>query len=238
MTRPRPLLNLDLGEHDDEPEELFALADVVNVACGGHAGDDASMARAVERARARGAAVAAHPSYPDRAGFGRATMALSPSDLAEHVRSQCAALARIAYDARVPVTRVKAHGALYHDATRDPVVARSLARGARRGLGVADLVFVGARRGELARHADALGLPFEREGFADRVYLPTGELAPRSQPGALISSPAEAATQALALADRGDVETICVHADTPGAVEIARAVREGLLALSRETFGP
>lgn len=233
MTRARPLLNVDLGEHDDEPEELYELADVVNVACGGHAGDDASMARAVAHARARGASVAAHPSYPDRAGFGRASMRLAPSDLAEHVRSQCAALARAAYDAGVAVACVKAHGALYHDATRSEDVARAVARGARRGLAVADLVLVGAADGALARHAAELGVPFRREAFADRAYLPDGTLAPRSAPGALLTEPSAAAAQALALAERGDVETLCVHADTPGAVAIARAVRAALLGGSR-----
>ncbi len=227
-----------MGGRDGEPDELFALADVVNVACGGHAGDDESMARAVALAKARGASVAAHPSYPDRPGFGRASMRLAPSEVAEHVRAQCSALARVAFDAGLEVTRVKAHGALYHDATRDEEIARAVVRGARRGLAVVDLVIVGAAGGALAAHSDSLGLPFEREGFADRAYLPDGALAPRAAPGALLTEPAAAAAQARALADRGDVETVCVHADTRGAVSIARAVRAALLALAQETFGP
>src|SRR3954469_2735987 len=134
---PSVELNIDLGELPGEPAELFALATTVNVACGGHAGDKASMARALSFAMARGARVAAHPSYPDREGFGRTSMAIAPADLARAIEEQCAALATIARRLGYAVARVKPHGALYHDAARDPAIAAALLDGAARGLGAA-----------------------------------------------------------------------------------------------------
>lgn len=212
----KPSLNIDLGELPDEPAELYALATVVNVACGGHAGDDASMARAVELARAAGATVAAHPSYPDRAGFGRRTMAITPAELAASVREQLGRLLRF-----TPLTIVKPHGALYHDLGRDPALARAFVD-AVSTLGAPALV--GPPGSPLA----AMGLPFLAEGFADRGYAPDGTLLPRGEPGALIDEPARAADAARVLLQRGDIDTICVHGDTPHAVAIARAVREVL----------
>jgi UPF0271 protein len=207
------LLNLDGGEHDDEPEELWRLADVVCVACGGHAGDEASMARVVAVARA----VGAHPSYPDREGFGRRTIAMAPAELEAAVREQCgrlAALARVQY--------VKPHGALYHDARVNPALAAAVIAGARAALGDGFAV-IGPPTGALRDAAIAAGLRYLREGFADRATRPDGTLVPRSEPGALITDPARAAAQARFLALEHD--TICIHADTPDALAIARAVR-------------
>lgn len=237
MPGPRVTLNVDLGELPDEPDELYAIADVVNVACGGHAGDDASMARALRLAREHGAVVAAHPSYPDRDGFGRTTVAMTPGALTESVRAQCAALARLAWEAGVRVAIVKPHGALYHDVTRDRALADAVVRGARRGLGEKEPTFVGAAGGELEACAEALGLPFDREGFADRGYR-DGRLVPRGEPGALITDPEAAAEQASALATTGTIETLCVHSDTKGALVIARRVKDVLAGLGRGTFGP
>jgi UPF0271 protein len=110
------LMNLDAGEHPDEPEELWALFDVLNIACGGHAGDAASMEHVVRWCVASGRAIGAHPSYPDRPGFGRRTMAIEPAALAATVAEQCAALAAIARRHARTVEYVKPHGALYHDA--------------------------------------------------------------------------------------------------------------------------
>jgi UPF0271 protein len=235
-------LNVDLGELADEPEELYRLATVVNVACGGHAGDAASMARAVALARASGAEIVAHPSYPDRAGFGRATMVIDPAALADAIEEQCATLQAIAgasaaalrvvdsmraVDASraVTVRAVKLHGALYHDAARDPAIAAAVMEGAARGLGIADVAWVGPARGEVWSRARAAGLAYVREGFADRGALPDGSLVPRGRPGALIEEPERAAAQALSLARSGAIDTLCVHSDTPNAVTIVRAVR-------------
>jgi 5-oxoprolinase (ATP-hydrolysing) subunit A len=211
-----PTLNIDLGELPDEPEELYALADVVNVACGGHAGDDASIARAVELARAGGATVAAHPSYPDREGFGRRMIAIAPEDLAASVREQLARVAR-----HVPITIVKPHGALYHDLGKSYALANAFYQ-ALATFGAPAIV------GPPGSPIALAPLPFVAEGFADRGYAADGSLLPRGTGGALIDDPARAADAARALMARGDIATICVHSDTPNAVAIARAVREVL----------
>src|SRR4051812_32072098 len=126
---PRVLLNIDAGESSDEPCELYALAHVVNVACGGHAGDDASMERVLRACLSHGTAVAAHPSYPDREHFGRVSMPLDAAAVERAVAEQCAALHRIAErNAALPLYGVKPHGALYHDANRDRETANAIAR--------------------------------------------------------------------------------------------------------------
>lgn len=220
-------LNLDLGELPNEPAELYALATVVNVACGGHAGDVKSMARAVSFALARGAKIAAHPSYPDREGFGRVKLELPPEAIAETVRSQCAALASIASKMGARVGRVKAHGALYHAAQGDASIARAVIDGATDALG-RDVIVMGPPSGALADEAHARSLAYEREGFADRGLRDDGSLVPRGEPGALLDDPRACSKQALALAGSGGVETICVHGDGPRALDVARAVRAAL----------
>lgn len=228
---PQVDLNIDLGELPGEPAELFALATVANVACGGHAGDRASMARAVSFALTRGTRLAAHPSYPDREGFGRKTMTIAPTDLAASVEEQCAALQAIARKLGYPVAMVKPHGALYHDAARDPALAAAVLDGAARGLGTppAELTVVGPPRGALLEEALRRGARYAREGFADRAYRADGSLVPRSEPGALVTDPDACAKQALLLAGAGTLETLCVHGDTPGAVAVASRVRDALL---------
>jgi UPF0271 protein len=224
------LLNVDLGELPDEPEALYACAHLANVACGGHAGDEATMRRAVDLCRRYGTALGAHPSYPDRAGFGRRRLDIPPSDVHAAVASQCAALARVARALGSPVAFVKAHGALYHAAREDGGVAAALVAGAREALGDG-ATFVGPGAGELAALVGSSSLAYAREGFADRATRPDGTLVPRTEPGALITEPQQAAQRARTLAARGDVDTICVHGDTPGAVAIARAVRAALDAV-------
>lgn len=222
----RALLNIDLGELADEPAELYALADVANVACGGHAGDDASMRAAVALALRHGTALAAHPSYEDRARFGRVSIDVAPAALREMVRAQCASLARLA--APNVVLRMKPHGALYHDASRSRAIAEAVVDGAIAALD--EVAIVGPPSGALADASRARGRPYVREGFADRAYLPDGTLVPRAQAGASIGDPAVAAAQAVRLAREG-VDTICVHGDGPNAVAIARAVHLALAAL-------
>jgi UPF0271 protein len=218
------LLNVDLGELPDEPEELYACAHLANVACGGHAGDEATMQRAVELCVRYRAALGAHPSYPDRAGFGRRHVAMSHADVRAAIAIQCAALAGVARALGRPVTFVKAHGALYHAAREDAGVAAALVAGAREALGEG-VTLVGPAAGELARAVVAAGLAYAREGFADRATRADGTLVPRAEPGAVLTDPAQAAERARTLVAAGDVDTICVHGDTPGAVAIARAVR-------------
>lgn len=226
---PAVTLNIDLGELEGEPEELYALATQVNVACGGHAGDAASMRRACRLAVAHGSALAAHPSYPDRAGFGRTRQAIAPEALRASVAEQCRALRDAAEAEGTHVSRVKAHGALYHDVGTDDALAEALVCGVLdascAGGAGGPITFVGAVGGALERavahhHAGAV----LAEAFADRAY--DGErLRPRTQEGALITDPERAAAQALAFARSGRFGTICAHGDTPGAVAIARRVR-------------
>jgi UPF0271 protein len=221
------VLNIDLGELPDEPEALYESAHIAHVACGGHAGDEATMAHAVALCMRHKAAVGAHPSYPDRAGFGRRRVTLGATELRATVREQCARLAMVAADAGVGVRFVKAHGALYHAAGEDHGVAAALVEGALAALGPG-VTLVGPARGELPAAAARAGLAFLREGFADRATRADGTLVPRGEAGALILDPPVAAARARMLSARGDVDTICVHGDTPGAVAIARAVRQAL----------
>ncbi len=234
------LLNLDAGECPDETEALWLLFDLLNCACGGHAGDEASMERVTAFCARTGVRLGAHPSYPDREGFGRRSPLMktasveAPSDSGQDpvtptlaavydaVAAQCRALAAVAARHGVVVTAVKLHGALYHDAAARPDIAEAALKGASDGLGSTYLV-VGPPRGALRTVAQSLGLPYAREGFADRRMRADGSIVARTEPEALISDPQIAAQQARRLL--ADVDTICIHADTPHVLAIARAVR-------------
>jgi UPF0271 protein len=220
-------LNVDAGELPDEDPALYALADVLHIACGGHAGDEASMRRVLEACAANGTRAGAHPSYVDRDGFGRRALEVAPDVLRAQVAEQCERLLAVADAARVKVASVKPHGALYHAADRDPALARAVVGGAVEALGY-DVVIVGPAGGALAEAAGEAGVGFAREGFADRGVGPDGKLLPRGQPGALVTDPAVAAARARELAFGGAIDTLCVHGDTPGAAVIARAVRAAL----------
>jgi UPF0271 protein len=218
------LLDLDAGELDDETETLWGMFDILNVACGGHAGDARSMERIAKFAERGRPELGAHPSYPDRAGFGRHTMALDPMVLQAIVGEQCDAFAQIARRHGLRVGYVKPHGALYHDAIASAPIAEAALRGAIDVLGK-NVIAIGAPRGAFAEAASILGIRYLREGFADRAMRPDGSLIPRSEPDALITDPARAAAQAASLRD---IDVLCVHGDTPGALDIARAVREAV----------
>lgn len=220
------LLNVDAGELEGEPAELVALAHVVHVACGGHAGDTATMTRTLEHARAAGTAVGAHPSYPDREGFGRRSLAIGAEDLGRSIEAQCAALLDVARRTNVTLRSVKPHGALYHDGTKDPTLAALVLE---RVVGVLGAVtVVGPGHGGWAESAGRRGLRYLREGFADRGLRPDGSLVPRGEAGAMLESADAAVTQARRLARSGEIETLCVHGDGPHALVIARAVRAAL----------
>jgi UPF0271 protein len=225
--RSRLLLNIDLGEHEEEPQALYALADVAHVACGGHAGDEASMRRAIGLCCAGETRLGAHPSYPDREGFGRRDLSISDDAVRASVATQCAALTAIAGQLGERVASVKLHGALYHAAAVDPGRARAVLDGCIPVLGPT-VVVVGPPAGALASAAAERGLTYWREGFADRAVSASGALVPRTQPGALITDPAQAALRARELSLSGSVETVCVHGDTPGALRIAQAVRAAI----------
>jgi UPF0271 protein len=232
------LLNIDLGELPGEDERLYALAHIANIACGGHAGDDASMRQALERCLRHGTHAGAHPSYADREGFGRKEQHVAPEVLRAQLTEQCARLATLAQALGVPLEYAKPHGALYHAANRSPVLARVVVDAVRAALGP-DVTLMGPGAGALPDAAREAGLAYAREGFADRGTLPDGSLIPRGQPGAVITDTARARENTARLATGGTVDTLCVHGDTPGAVELAREVRATLdaLALPAEPLG-
>jgi UPF0271 protein len=198
----------------------------VSVACGGHAGDDASARDAIARALRHGAVVGAHPSYPDREGFGRRAMTLDPAALRGSLDAQLARFAAAARALGARAAHVKAHGALYHAANEDPALAAMLVDSAVEALG--DVAVVGPPAGALREAAARAGLAFLREGFADRGLRGDGSLVPRGQPGDVLHDPDLAAAQALRLANGGALDTLCVHGDGPRAAEVAAAVRRAL----------
>jgi UPF0271 protein len=220
-------LNIDLGELAGEPDELYALATVVNLACGGHAGDAASMKRSVRLALRYGTRIAAHPSYPDREQFGRARMAIPVDMLYESIVDQLGALKHVAVEAGAKVWGAKPHGALYHAASEDPQLAAAVldAIVASHPDGV---VITGPPWGHLESGSRARQLGYAREGFADRSYDEEGRLVARGAANDVLVDPKACAEQALRLARGGSIETICVHGDTPQAVAIAREVRKAL----------
>lgn len=229
LARSKIHLNIDLGELPNEPLELYQWATTVNIACGGHAGDERSMYEAAEQALRFSCRLFAHPSYPDRVGFGRHPSALSPGQLQKSLEEQLRMLVRITQTVGIPLEGAKAHGALYHELTWDPTTAEVFAQAIDTVLGP-KAYWVGSPRGALYELAHARGRAYLREGFADRRVGPDGRLVARGTPGALITDPIEASAQALHLADTNSVETICVHGDTTNCVEIARSVALALTA--------
>ena len=245
-------LNADLGETVDgaptaDDAGLFAVISSASVASGGHAGDAASMREAVARAAQRGFAVGGHPSYPDRAGFGRTRLALPTADLRAAVAGQLNALVAAGADLRY----VKPHGALYHAVRDDAEQADALAAAVadvsgRLGRALPILGLPGAIEGAAAR----AGLGFRLEAFLDRGYRADGSLVPRGAAGDLLHDPAEVASRAVRLATEGvvvaidgtlvqtDAVSLCVHGDSPGAVAMARAVRAALVAAGVEIRAP
>lgn len=234
-------LNADVGELPELAsieEELLETVTSVNVACGGHAGDEASMERVVCAALARGVAIGAHPSYPDRAGFGRRAMSLPGGLLAATVAEQVGALLEVAARSGARLSHVKPHGALYNAAAKDPDLALAFAEGV--ACVAPGVVLVGLSGSRMLEAFAGAGFRVAGEAFADRGYEPDGTLTPRGRPGALKETPEEAARQALSIARDGEVvaaggarvrlnaQTICLHSDTPGAPAFARAIAERL----------
>jgi 5-oxoprolinase (ATP-hydrolysing) subunit A len=225
-------LNCDMGELADAPEELLMpLVSSANLACGAHAGDPGMMQRTIRLAMRHSVAVGAHPGYPDKQNFGRIELAMTPEEIERSVYEQITALAGVAEPLGCSLRHVKPHGALYNIAARDRSVAMAIAAGVRRWNQAVPLV--GLAGSCMLRAWEGAGFRVLAEAFADRVYEADGTLRARRLPGALITDPAQAAEQALRIARSGAVQTICIHSDTPQAVEIARAVRERLL---REGF--
>ncbi len=236
-------LNSDVGEGfgawaPPADDALIPLVSSANIACGFHASDPALMRRTVRLARTHAVAVGAHPSFPDRVGFGRRMLAATPQQIEDDVVYQVGALLGCCRAEGVPLVHVKPHGALYDAAARDPAVARAIVAAVRAV--DASLWLVGLAGSALAREARAAGLRCAEEAFADRGYARDGTLLPRGAPGALVTDPAAVAERVSRLAREGIVRaadgtdlqvvagTICVHGDTPGAVDVARAIRARL----------
>lgn len=217
--------------------QLMRVVSSASVACGFHAGDPASILTTLRGAVEAGVAVGAHPSYADREGFGRRDLEVDPAEVYAAVAYQIGAIEALAGTAGTVVRYVKPHGALYNRAAQDPALAEAVI-GAVRDTGARPLLALAGSL--LVDRAAKAGLEVYGEAFADRAYAPDGTLLPRSAPDAVIESVGAVVDQALALARGHGVSTtdgtrievtaasICVHGDTPGALELARAVRTAL----------
>lgn len=215
-------LNCDLGEGSAHDAELMSLITSANIACGGHAGDPATMRATIELARQRGVAAGAHPGFEDKENFGRRELAMAPGEVRALVERQVAALRAIG-----PLAHVKPHGALYNLAARDATIAGEVAEAV---VAIdAGLVLFALRGSELVRAGRARGLRVAEEVFADRTYRSDGSLTPRSEPGALITDETQSVAQALRLAREG-ADTICLHGDGAHAVAFARRLNAELRA--------
>jgi len=231
-------LNADLGEGSGRDAELFELITSANIATGFHAGDSDTMHAAISAAMQHGVAVGAHPSFFDRENFGRKELKVPKEEVFDAVTYQLGIFQAIASALAVRPNHVKPHGALYNMAVRDKNLADAIAR----AIGSVDpkLILFAPNNSELSRAGEAHGLKIAREIFADRNYLNDGWLVPRTRPDALLHDPKEAAQRVLRMLREGKVrsvegrdvdvrgETICVHGDTPGAVEFARELRTQL----------
>jgi UPF0271 protein len=206
-------LNADLGEIEGDLA-LMAIVTSANVACGGHAGDDQTMASAVEAAAANGVTIGAHPSYLDRPNFGRAERLDPPDVVARQVAAQVERLGQL-----TTVRYVKLHGALYHRANTDEELADAI-------LDLLPVHHVLAQPGCLLDQARARGWGATEEGFCDRAYRDDGSLVDRGEPGAVLTDDEAVARQAVRLAHR--FGSLCLHGDTPGALKLAGRVREAL----------
>ena len=238
-------LNCDLGEGIGHDTELMPLITSANIACGAHAGDEATMRATVALAKKHGVAIGAHPGFADRGNFGRREFMASPAEVHGLVLDQTRRL-----QAMAPVSHVKPHGALYHLAARDRVVAGAVAAAVYEA--DARLILFARAGSWLIEAGRACGLQVASEVFADRTYQADGSLTHRSQPNALITGASTAVAQVLRILQEGKVratdgtdvaieaDTICLHGDGPHPVEFARRLRAALTAAGIESkaFGP
>ncbi|MEM7756221.1 MAG: LamB/YcsF family protein [Planctomycetota bacterium] len=240
MSSPRTIhLTCDTGEAPagparDREHQLLVHVSLACIACGGHAGDEASMIEAVVAAKAANVRVAAHPSYPDRINFGRKSMSLGEHELAKVLGSEIETFRMICEGLGVPVFAVKPHGALYHAAATTSHIAHTLAQVT---IDIAPKARIIAPAGSATLSTyTSLGLGVLAEAFADRRYEADGSLRSRSYANATITDPYQAAEQARSIAVNDSVtavdgsrvplhtDAVCIHSDTPNAVEIASAV--------------
>jgi 5-oxoprolinase (ATP-hydrolysing) subunit A len=246
-------LNADVGETADaaslETERaLLGLVTTVHVACGGHAGDEATMAATVAAALEHSVRIGAHPSYPDGEGFGRRPMEIDRGELRASLNEQLRTLDRVCRSAGTAIASVKPHGALYEEVAKGGAIYETLRDAVRASCTEGTpLVLPSGCRALAMTLRD--GLTACEEGFCDRAYRPDGGLVERGTAGAVIDYPRDAAAQALSLA-RGAVvandgsvltlwvDTLCVHGDSPDAVSIAKAVRHALAEAGIDVIAP
>jgi UPF0271 protein len=249
MTLPRPIdFNADLGEDCGDDAGVIPWISSASIACGGHAGDARTMAATVRLCLAQGVAIGAHPSYPDRAGFGRRPLDMPLDELLQSIREQVEAIAEIAARAGTRLAHVKPHGALYNRSAVDPELAAAIAQVVRaidpglRLYGLAGSISLSAAR--------AAGLIAVAEAFADRRYRPDGTLVPRSESHAVIDDPEAAAAQLLSLLQMGrisaddgtaltlEADTVCLHGDRADAAEFAQALHHAIRAAGYQISAP
>lgn len=240
-------LNSDLGEWDLPADaggdvRMFGLVTSANIACGFHAGNAESMLASARSAAENGVSLGAHPSYRDREGFGRRDREVDAATLIADILEQVEALSNAAARAGTRIRYLKPHGALYNRIAVDPVQADAVAVAARD----AGLPILGLAGTAIHTAADGHGVQFFREAFVDRAYLPDGRLVPRAVAGAVLTDPAAVAVRTVRMVADGAVEaldgtvirveldSLCVHGDTPGAFAMAAAVREHLTAAEVE----
>lgn len=244
-------LNCDMGESFGRytignDEAMMPYITSANIACGLHAGDPLVMEHTVLLGQVHGVGIGAHPGFPDLQGFGRRVMQLAPEEAEAFVLYQIGALATFAKAAGTELVHVKPHGALYNLAARDRPLAEAIARAVARFS--RQLILVGLANSLLVEAGLETGLPVAREAFADRAYEADGSLRSRRLPGAVLEDPAQAVEQVVRIARDGLVvaytgeevpvqaETVCLHGDTPTAVEIAKTIRGELEAAGIEVM--
>lgn len=228
-------LNCDMGESFGrytlgEDEALMGLITSANLACAWHAGDPLVMDRTVKLAKQWNVNIGAHPGHSDLQGFGRRAINLAPEEAELYVLYQLGALYAIARANAIELTHVKPHGALYNQAAESDVLAHSIVSAIARFSRA--LILIGLAGSALTRAGEQIGLRVAHEGFPDRAYNADGTLMARQLSGALITSPESVASNAVRLVKGGvggaKIDTLCLHSDTPHALEIAQAVREAL----------
>tara|TARA_X000000950_G_scaffold257016_1_gene323094 strand:- start:156315 stop:157073 length:759 start_codon:yes stop_codon:yes gene_type:complete len=246
-------LNADIGELEGPSGRALDAAILrhvqgCNIACGGHAGDDESMFETLKLCWELMRNCGAHPSYPDREGFGRRAMDIPLADLKASLNQQVGRLSQIAEKVELTLGHVKPHGALYNTAAKDAGLAMLVAEVCAEN----DIpTLVGPPNTELQTAAKKLGLAYVREGFVDRAYMPDGSLMPRTMEGAVIEDNASKIRQALAMTHGSlpmpdgeslaiHFETLCVHGDTKGAEQTAELIKTALIengfTMKWETF--
>jgi len=233
-------LNADMGESYGESrigsdDELVELVSSASLACGFHGGDPRTMRRTIEICKANGVGIGAHPSFFDREGFGRREMEVSPVELEAGILYQVSALKGMAKSLGVSIQHVKTHGALYNMASVREDYAKAIVSAVK--WISSKLILVAQPGSAVERVAKSEGLRVAREGFPERGYLDDGRLVPRGTPGSVVTEPKMAAMRAASMVTEGyvlsvsgarvkmEVDTLCIHSDTPGAPAIAREIR-------------